>query len=65
VIVLSPDSIASRNVSEELSVAEERSKRIVPVLHRPARLEGAMELLLPTSSTSTSPATSTLGSAPS
>ena len=46
VIVLSPDSVASRNVSKELSVAEERNKRIVPVLHRPARLEGAMELLL-------------------
>jgi hypothetical protein len=46
VVVVSPDSAVSRNVAKELSVAEERGKRIIPVLHRPAELRGAIELHL-------------------
>jgi TIR domain len=46
VVVVSPSSVESRNVSKELSVAEERRKRIIPILHRPAELRGAIELHL-------------------
>ena len=46
IVVVSPDSARSRNVAKELSVAEERDKRIIPVLHRPAELRGAIQLHL-------------------
>jgi hypothetical protein len=46
VLVLSPDSTTSTNVKQEMSVAADAGKRIVPILHRKCELHGAFKLLL-------------------
>ena len=36
-VVLSPDSVASRNVKDEVSYALEEGKQVIPVLYRPCK----------------------------
>jgi hypothetical protein len=45
-IVLSPDAAASRNVTKELSIADERGKRIFPVICEPCTIPAELEYQL-------------------
>lgn len=45
-IVLSPDSTTSRNVTKELSIADERGKRIFPVISEPCTIPPELEYQL-------------------
>lgn len=46
ILLLSPDSVASRNVIKEVSLASERAKQIVPIILSPCELGNAMEYAL-------------------
>ncbi|MDY6875415.1 MAG: SUMF1/EgtB/PvdO family nonheme iron enzyme [Chloroflexota bacterium] len=43
-VILSPDSMASRWVRRELAFADTKSKRLLPLLYRPCKLSAAFEL---------------------
>ncbi len=43
VLVLSPDSVVSSNVAREVALADDRQKRILPILIRSAKLTPALE----------------------
>ena len=43
-VILSPDSMASRWVRRELAFADAKGKRILPLLHRPCKLPASFEL---------------------
>lgn len=45
-IVISPRSVASRNVTKEISMADERHKRLVPVVIAPTQIPADMEYQL-------------------
>ena len=46
IVVMSPHAVASRNVVKEISMADERKKRIVPVVCAPYQLPAEMEYQL-------------------
>jgi hypothetical protein len=46
ILVLSPDSAASRYVQMEINLALEKRKRILPILYRPVKLAGSLKDLV-------------------
>jgi hypothetical protein len=45
-IVISPNSVSSRNVTKEISMADERGKRLVPVVIQPTQIPADIEYQL-------------------
>jgi formylglycine-generating enzyme required for sulfatase activity len=43
-VILSPDSVASKWVQRELAFADKKGKRVLPLLHRPCKLPPSFEL---------------------
>ncbi len=46
ILVLSPDSAASKYVHMEVNLALEKKKRIIPILYRPVKLQGGLKDLV-------------------
>jgi hypothetical protein len=46
ILVLSPDSVASQYVKQEINLALEKRKRIIPILYRPVNLTGSLKDLV-------------------